>query len=166
MLSFWAPSRADADWFHVGPASAFPNLVSQPLLCKGDTTPGCKVFHIPKDNPSDGTEVPIDDVGVDLKDQVLVFQFRGKFHAIDHSCPHSSYPLSDGILFDVEDFGVVLSAGIQCPKHNWSFDLFTGMGDRGNYRLPIWEVQLRDGNATASDGNVKEVWVRRKPRIG
>lgn len=24
------------------------------------------------------------DIGGDLKDQVLVFQYRGKFHAIDH----------------------------------------------------------------------------------
>lgn len=34
-------------------------------------------------------------------------------------CPHSSYPLSQGIPFDIEDFGIVLSAGLTCPKHNW-----------------------------------------------
>lgn len=120
----------------------------------------------------------IDEIGAVLTDQVLVFRFRGKFHAIDHECPHSSYPLSQGTLFDVEDFGVALSAGISCPKHNWSFDLFTGMSDRGRYQLPIWEVQLREVSeatqvSTPSEKTdsvpstiEKEVWVRRKPRIG
>jgi hypothetical protein len=90
-------------------------------------------------------------------------------------CPHSSFPLSNGTPFDIEDFGMILSAGLTCPKHGWSFDLFTGMGDRGTYRLGIWEVQLRepsgssragkdhDGTAITED---KEVWVRRKQRIG
>jgi nitrite reductase/ring-hydroxylating ferredoxin subunit len=78
-------------------------------------------------------------------------------------CPHSSYPLSNGTPFDIEDFGVVLSSGIQCPKHDWSFDLHTGRSDRGNYKLQVWEIQERP----AQDGNgAKDVWVRRKQRIG
>lgn len=92
-------------------------------------------------------------------------------------CPHSSFPLSQGTPFDIEDFGVILSAGLTCPKHGWSFDLFTGMGDRGSYRLNVWEVQLREIGGTgaamsankADDGSVetdKEVWVRRKQRMG
>lgn len=72
----------------------------------------------------------------------------------------------------------MLSAGIHCPKHNWSFDLFTGNADRGGYKLTVWEVQLREvGKATeaslpadetgsAPDTTDKEVWVRRKPRMG
>lgn len=65
----------------------------------------------------------------------------------------------------------MLSAGINCPKHDWSFDLFTGQGDRGNYMLKRWEVELRDpvvGNGDVSGGEKpdKEVWVRRKARIG
>lgn len=74
--------------------------------------------------------------------------------------------------FDIEDFGVVLSAGITCPKHGWSFDLFSGMGDRGSYKLKVWEVQLRDVDEPPVEGEgdsgevVREVWVRRKQRIG
>ncbi|KAK3315623.1 hypothetical protein B0H66DRAFT_565667 [Apodospora peruviana] len=145
---------------------------------------GCKAFYVPKDNSAQRTEVPIsgtttttasddassasdigqpDDKMMDLTDQVLVFQYRGKFHAIDHQCPHSSFPLSNGIPFDIEDFGIVLSAGITCLKHGWSFDLFSGMADRGNYKLKIWEVQLRDVTGSTTD---KEVWVRRKQRMG
>ncbi|KAK0717751.1 hypothetical protein B0T26DRAFT_647570 [Lasiosphaeria miniovina] len=185
---FRAPSRADAGWFSAGLASSFPNIESgddddgsliRPRVCSsssssssaspgasvGATRPACKVFHVPPPAPglssSQATEPP--DTGpnpADLTDQVLVFQFRGKFHAIDHKCPHSSYPLSDGAPFDIEDFGIALSAGITCPKHGWSFDLFSGMADRGSYRLKMWEVQLRDA------GGEQEVWVRRKQRMG
>jgi nitrite reductase/ring-hydroxylating ferredoxin subunit len=80
--------------------------------------------------------------------------------------------LSNGTPFDIEDFGIVLSAGITCPKHGWSFDIHSGRADRGLYKLRVWEVQLRDladtrrhevGNDRHDD---KEVWVRRKERIG
>jgi nitrite reductase/ring-hydroxylating ferredoxin subunit len=70
----------------------------------------------------------------------------------------------------------VLSAGITCPKHGWSFDLFSGTGDRGQYQLSVWEVQLRPvsnadalrdaGRANEEVEDEREVWVRRKQRIG
>lgn len=91
------------------------------------------------------------------------------------SCPHSAYPLSNGTPFDIEDFGVVLSAGLTCPKHGWSFDLFTGLSDRAQYMLHVWEVQLRDADGVTPVSNVlsdkdtvadKTVWIRRKQRIG
>ncbi|CAI4213871.1 unnamed protein product [Parascedosporium putredinis] len=128
---------------------------------------------LPKTDNSKRQEVNIEDdsylssdVGRDLKDQVLVFQHRGKFHAIDHRCPHSSYPLSKGIPFDIEDFGIVLSAGLTCPKHGWSFDVHSGMSDRGHYKLGVWEVQLRDVAGDAAESTEQEVWVRRKQRMG
>ncbi|KAM7201153.1 hypothetical protein V8F33_003565 [Rhypophila sp. PSN 637] len=171
-------------------------VLSQPRPCGGGNgkRPGCKAFHVPKLDSSKSQEVPIipsasddrtteqqttSDIGggivnesesLPLEEQVLVFQYKRKFHAVDHSCPHSSFPLSKGIPFDIEDFGVILSAGISCPKHGWSFDLFTGMSDRGNYKLKIWEVQLRDiaGAKKAENGDIedKEVWVRRRQRMG
>ncbi|GAB1317974.1 Rieske domain-containing protein [Madurella fahalii] len=169
---FRAPSRKGTEWFSVGLASSFPDVgldESELRLCANHgaaAQPGCKVFYAPKTDSPQPTEVgiPTDDVTQDLTDQVLVFQYRGNFHAIDHQCPHFSYPLSQGIPFDIEDFGIVLSAGLTCPKHNWSFDLFSGRSDRGNYRLKVWEVQLRELGET--QGEDKEVWVRRKPRIG
>jgi len=78
-------------------------------------------------------------------------------------CPHSSYPLSNATPFDIEDFGVVLSSGIICPKHDWSFDLHTGRADRGNYKLHVWEVQQRP---EGKEDNKTEVWIRRRQRIG
>ncbi|KAK4233201.1 hypothetical protein C8A03DRAFT_39110 [Achaetomium macrosporum] len=173
MNPFRAPSRTGTEWFSVGVASSFPDVSleseSEPRLCGkrgANAKPGCKVFYVPKTDTSQRTEVeiPAEDMTQDLTDQVLVFQYRGTFHAIDHQCPHSSYPLSQGIPFDIEDFGIVLSAALTCPKHGWSFDLFSGRSDRGNYKLKVWEVQLREMDGTKTDD--KEVWVRRKPRIG
>ena len=84
-------------------------------------------------------------------------------------CPHSSFPLSQGNLFDIEDFGITLSAGITCPKHGWAFDIHSGVADRGNYKLKVWEVQLRDAKSSTggdAESPEQEVWVRRKQRIG
>ena len=64
---------------------------SEPRICNAEPSPGCKVFHISRADGSQGSEVPLaadllesHEVEGHLKDQVLVFQYRGKFHAIDH----------------------------------------------------------------------------------
>ncbi|KAI1814744.1 hypothetical protein GGS20DRAFT_585233 [Poronia punctata] len=156
----------DNAWFSVGPVSSFPNLTEsgtsvlcEPHSCDDATTaPGCKVFQV------DGRQVEhISNIsnGNELRQQVLVFRYKGKIHAIDNNCPHSSYPLSNGTPYDIEDFGIVLSAGITCPKHGWSFDLFTGTADRSNYELRRWEVQLRP-QTMGVESEDQEVWVRRK----
>ncbi|OQE36901.1 hypothetical protein PENCOP_c011G06645 [Penicillium coprophilum] len=151
-------TRATAAWYPVGYASEFPSIDDDARI-----VPRCKAFKIPKSN---GAMEQVEDIDLpgELKDQVLVFKYKGKYHAIDHQCPHSSFPLSRGNLFDIEDFGVVLSAGLTCPKHGWSFDIFSGRADRGNYQLKVWEVELRDSSAPGSTD--QEVWVRRKQRIG
>ncbi|KAL1847666.1 hypothetical protein VTK73DRAFT_10301 [Phialemonium thermophilum] len=197
----WPFRTAGDDWFSVGRASSFPDVAlfegslaqsTPPVPCadrsSGHAAP-CRVFQVPEGDPDGATEVvlgsdetQVPTIGSGLKDQVLVFQYKGKFHAIDHKCPHSSYPLSQGTVFDIEDFGIVLSAGLTCPKHGWSFDLFTGTADRGNYKLGVWEVQLRDAAARAENPTTstselqgttqqpewadKEVWVRRRRRMG
>jgi nitrite reductase/ring-hydroxylating ferredoxin subunit len=93
-------------------------------------------------------------------------------------CPHSLYPLSQGVPFDIEDFGIVFSAGLTCPKHGWSFDLFNGAADRGSYELGVWETQLREVKISEESQEAseeiskgpnsvdKEVWVRRRQRVG
>ena len=100
-------SRTAGDWFCVGPASAFPDLGDdRPLVsnCAPDTKPGCKVFHVPGDDPSKSTEVAVandpnnDDAAAaseigDMTDQVLVFRYRGKIHAVDHVSALVKYPL-------------------------------------------------------------------------
>ncbi|EAW12146.1 Rieske (2Fe-2S) protein [Aspergillus clavatus NRRL 1] len=185
MNPFRPPSQAGAAWHFVGLASTFPDIGQDNDDCR--ISARCKAFKIPTTahDPPGAVQADIDLPG-DLKDQVLVFRYKGKVHAVDHraralgrrltpaqQCPHSSFPLSKGSLFDIEDFGVVLSAGITCSKHDWSFDLFSGQADRGSYKLKVWEVQLRDPATTTtttteevSETVDKEVWVRRKQRIG
>ncbi|KAJ5580285.1 uncharacterized protein N7459_006270 [Penicillium hispanicum] len=172
MNPFIRRSQADAAWHPVGLTSALPELDADKDAYR--IAPRCKAFAIPKTATSAGAPAEVDiDLPGDLKDQVLVFKYKGKVHAIDHQCPHSSFPLSQGNVFDIEDFGITLSAGITCPKHGWSFDLFSGQADRGNYKLKMWEVQLRDpATATVTGDGLngvrpeQEVWVRRKQRIG
>lgn len=188
MASLFSPfsrSRAGDAWFSVGPASSFPDITSQdgsqiretrPCPQRDENVAGCKIFHAPKEDSSKATEVTLNDAALPpeaggLKDQVLVFQYKGKFHAVNHECPHSSYPLSNGTPFDIEDFGIIWSSGITCPKHGWSFDLSSGRGDRGSYKLQVWEVELRpisspNPETTNDQESHKEVWVRRKQRMG
>jgi hypothetical protein len=102
-MSFFNPfsqsSRAGSAWFCAGLASAYPNVddssrVSEQRLCRGKFTPGCRIFHVPREDSSKASEVAIDDwrdpeVG-NPKDQVMVFQYKGKFVAINHVCPAKS----------------------------------------------------------------------------
>lgn len=87
MNPFRAPSRVDGAWHKVGLASAFPDL---DIDYDGRRiTAKCKAFRIPNSNPNGSQEAgcPVEadiDLPGDLKDQVLVFKYKGKFHAIDH----------------------------------------------------------------------------------
>lgn len=60
----------------------------------------------------------------------------------------------------------MLSAGISCPQHGWSFDLFSGRADRGNYMLKLCEIQLRPCADSNGKEGEHEVWVRKKQRMG
>ncbi|CAK4034405.1 rieske domain-containing [Lecanosticta acicola] len=146
------------DWMYAGLASAIPNIESgtsskTKISSNQGGLPPCKIIHAGEELSPDEAQLSIG-----LKPQVLLFRYRDKIHAIDHACPHQTYPLSRGTIYDIEDFGVVLSVGISCPKHGWSFDLFTGNSDRGKYKLGLWEVDVRGGE------NGEEVWVKKKER--
>lgn len=99
-------SRPSTAWFHVGEASSFPNIdpdvdsadLSQPResKCEGGPPrlPGCKVFNISREDGARGREVAVQSGALewdeddkdkeDLKDQVMVFRYRGRFFAVDH----------------------------------------------------------------------------------
>ncbi|KAH8756713.1 hypothetical protein F5883DRAFT_569101 [Diaporthe sp. PMI_573] len=201
------PSRPDDDWFFAGLASSFPNITDSsepyfklvwPQPCKAasgfaDTTtkvPGCKIFH-PKAAPSPadtkGAEATVEQIDTDaaagedawlMKEQVLVFRYKGRFHAVDHACPHRAYSMSWGFPFDIEDAstGRALGHAIRCRGHSFAFELTTGAGDRGGYQLGVWDVELRPvAGVVAFGGRVgggedveeeREVWVRRRRRRG
>ena len=164
-------------WIYAGLASSFPNIEPDTASSKSQTKiarpppdpwdpppaddeppPPCKIFE---NADSCLKELPLDEVQLSQGSnaQIMIFRYRDKIHAIDHSCPHRTYPLSRGTIYDIEDFGIILSAGITCPKHGWAFDLTTGQSDRGAYKLGVWEVETR----TAENGE-EQVWVRKKER--
>lgn len=89
--------KPEPSWFPVGLLSSFPEVGydDEDLLhqrdCNSQTKPGCKVFHVPKEDISQRKEVAVGadlkEVGeddADLRNQALVFRHRGKMHAIDH----------------------------------------------------------------------------------
>ncbi|WPH03551.1 Rieske domain-containing protein [Acrodontium crateriforme] len=156
MNAFFGQRRSAATWHSVGQVSDFPDASVESHDSR--IARRCRAFTIPKQPDAAEPMAQVEDIDQpgEMKEQVLVFKYKDKIHAIDHQCPHSSFPLSQGRVFDIEDFGIVLSAGIMCPKHDWSFDIFSGRSDRGTYKLNVWEVKTDDS----------QVWVRRKQRIG
>jgi hypothetical protein len=93
---FAASSRKGDSWVFVGITSGFPNLdldgasVSELRHCRDGLVPGCKVFEVPRTGASSVAEFQLEDLSLNaLKNQVLIFQYKGKFHAIDHVRPES-----------------------------------------------------------------------------
>lgn len=110
MIPFWGIGNRRADpWYFVGLASSFPDveLDGNSLVEKrpcggpgsgsgGGAVAGCRVFRIPR--PADaagcGGEEDVEEIEPEeagaaahlrsMKDQVLVFKYRGKFHAVDN----------------------------------------------------------------------------------
>ncbi|KAM3418427.1 hypothetical protein BST61_g4416 [Cercospora zeina] len=180
------PQATPNPWIYIGPASSIPNITpseednnkhnntnlstTQPSADPPTTeTLSCKILQLASPGSSTAILLPPETAQTTLgiQPQILAFQYRDTIHAIDHSCPHQNFPLSKASLYDIEDFGIVLSAGIACPKHGWSFDVNTGQSDRGGYKLGIWEVEVRGGENGFGEVE-EEVWVRRKEkrRIG
>jgi hypothetical protein len=97
-LPFQAPSRRGEAWFLVGLTTSFPDILesgvtlSEPQLCGNESaTPQCKVFVAPDSHHDPRAPIQIFDDAMGRVDaalrrdeQVLVFRYRGKFHAISH----------------------------------------------------------------------------------
>lgn len=106
----FASSRggAGASWTFVGLSSSFPNvdgtdvesLAEKRSCADSSSAAGCRVFRIPRPtaglggaglnlNEDDVEEIAPEDAGSaayikSMRDQVLVFQYKGKFHAVDN----------------------------------------------------------------------------------
>ncbi|KAL3484595.1 hypothetical protein BJX62DRAFT_248311 [Aspergillus germanicus] len=150
-------STPKEQWHYVGPLSSLPDIHHDED--NGQVRAGCKTLCIPKPEHSGRAR----NARSNLDEQVLVFRYKGSIYAIDNKCPHSSFPLREGNILDIEDVG----ASIRCFRHGWTFDLATGKGDRGNHKLTTWDIEVRDplisGSGERSMGAEKEVWVMRRP---
>ena len=85
MHPFIRKARADAAWHPVGLASSFPDLGSDDNGSR--IAPRCKAFRIPESDGLSEPEATVEtdiDLPEDLKDQVLIFKYKGNFHAVNH----------------------------------------------------------------------------------
>jgi hypothetical protein len=78
MKPFVPPDQSGVAWHRIGLASEFPDIGEDNKI-----TPSCRAFRIPHTKDQVPVEASIDLPG-ELKDQVLVFKYKGNFHAIDH----------------------------------------------------------------------------------
>ena len=89
----------------------------------------CTVKEAP--GPGQGRSIAAGDKAVAL------FNVGGEYHAIEDSCPHMYFPLSDGELT-----GHVIT----CAYHGWQFDLTTGTSLMSDHiRVKRWPVVVEDG---------------------
>ena len=51
------------------------------------------------------------------KEIIALFNYKGKFFAIQNRCPHQNADLADGYIKE---------GRVHCALHNWAFDLSTG----------------------------------------
>ncbi len=88
-------SHAGDAWFFAGLTTSYPNIIassstvlSDSLPCQDSVAPGCKVFHMPTTDSSQAVEVNVEDIQTamfdGLREQVVVFKFKGQFYAVDH----------------------------------------------------------------------------------
>lgn len=91
-IIFSGPRPPKDTWFYTGLASSYPDItnsdsvaLSSRIQCGDAALLGCKVFHVPPNDSSAAAELDIDEaVAAKLDNQVLIFQFRNKFYAVDH----------------------------------------------------------------------------------
>jgi hypothetical protein len=89
---FSPPAKPSSAWLFAGLASSYPDIsvegtsLSEEYPCNIGQRTGCRIFQVPRGDSSQSVEVELDDPDMlkTLKDQVLVFRYRGKLHAIDH----------------------------------------------------------------------------------
>ena len=64
--------------------------------------------------------------------EIAIFQFGGKFYAIDNVCPHRGGPLGEGAI----DEGAIM-----CPWHAWSFDIKSGKCRSADFNQPTFPAK-------------------------
>ncbi|KAI4850731.1 hypothetical protein E4T44_02574 [Aureobasidium sp. EXF-8845] len=153
-------------WLYAGLSSSFPNISrsddNKTRICPRTPDPSdlppCQTFTKPSSEDSSPTLTPTP-ISDEVSNSLMIFRYNKRIYAVEQACPHQGYPLTNASLSDIEDFGIVLSVGVTCPKHGWTFDLHTGEADVSRYRLGLYEVEVRE------DEDGKEgVWVRKKER--
>lgn len=69
---------------------------------------------------------------------IAIFRDEGEFYAVDDTCTHEEYSLSEGFVWDHT---------VECPKHGARFDLVTGevLSLPATVSIAPYPVEVRDG---------------------
>lgn len=91
--------------------------------------------------------------------EIVVFQWRGRLHALDNTCLHMGGPVGRGeIIPKVEvklgefqklemEYFSETTTHLVCPWHGFEYDIETGqVAAEPSRRLPVYEVLERDGD--------------------
>ncbi|QPJ66840.1 MAG: Rieske 2Fe-2S domain-containing protein [Candidatus Nitrohelix vancouverensis] len=69
--------------------------------------------------------------------EIALFNYKGKYYAIDNKCPHRGAPLGEG---RIEECIVI------CPNHEWRFDLKDGSSHQNpELKITIYPVRTKGG---------------------
>ena len=71
------------------------------------------------------------------KDEIALFNYKGKYYAIANKCLHKGSPLGEGRIVE----GILI-----CPNHEWRYDLKTGdCPQNPELRTKVYPVRVVDG---------------------
>lgn len=90
--------------------------------------------------------------------EVALFRFGERVHAVQAACPHQGANLADGEIGDLEDIVEGHRCYVTCPVHKFQFDLSTGavLQGRGCGPLPVFAARVSRCEAgDASQGMVE-----------
>ncbi|MFQ5481186.1 MAG: Rieske (2Fe-2S) protein [Nitrospinaceae bacterium] len=70
-------------------------------------------------------------------EEIALFNYKGKYHAMCNKCPHKGAPLGEGRIEE----GVLI-----CPNHEWRFNLKTGdCPQNPELSVKIYPVRVHKG---------------------
>lgn len=102
----------------------------------------CHEFDLPPDSMA---RLEVDSIRI-----CLARTKEGRFYAIDDTCTHEEYSLSEGELWGIE---------VECPQHGSRFNLATGAVTGLPAVVParVYRVIVENGDILVdSDGDVRE----------
>ena len=71
------------------------------------------------------------------KEEIALFNYKGKFYAIANKCLHKGSPLGEGRIVE----GILI-----CPNHEWRYDLKTGdCPQNPELRTKVFPVRVVEG---------------------
>ena len=69
--------------------------------------------------------------------EIALFNYKGKYYAIENVCPHKGAPLGEGRIEE----GVLI-----CPNHEWRFELSSGQCPQNpELQTEVYPIKIHEG---------------------